>query len=260
MSSFDISHYRVPGCDAVYYIPQFITVHEDEESYLIRKIKEMPQHMWKQLGNRRLQVWGGEVLTNGLLLAKPLPPFVDDFPDLMSRLRSMGVFDSSPHGSPNHIILNEYLPNQGIMPHEDGPTYHPVVATISLGSHTVFHYYRYAQELSAADNTMPLTSNGKGRAINPTPVISVLLERRSLVITMRNMYTDCLHGIEEKVDDHFNEGSIASGNGLANDKLLRDPDILTKLAEGRPLPRGIRYSLTCRDIGRVATLKSFVNC
>jgi hypothetical protein len=54
-------------------------------------------------------------------------------PDLISRLRNTGVFASSPHGVPNHIILNEvsarmllpsnftlnhttqYLPGQGIM-------------------------------------------------------------------------------------------------------------------------------------------------
>ena len=30
-------------------------------------------------------------------------------PDLISRLRNTGIFASSPHGAPNHIILNEVI-------------------------------------------------------------------------------------------------------------------------------------------------------
>ena len=34
---------------------------------------------------------------------------------------------------PNHILLNEYLPGQGIIPHIDGDLFYPTIATVSLG-------------------------------------------------------------------------------------------------------------------------------
>ena len=35
---------------------------------------------------------------------------------------------------PNHILLNEYLPGQGISPHLDGDLFYPTIATVSLGN------------------------------------------------------------------------------------------------------------------------------
>lgn len=35
---------------------------------------------------------------------------------------------------PNHILLNEYLPGQGISPHLDGDLFYPTIATVSLGT------------------------------------------------------------------------------------------------------------------------------
>ena len=43
-------------------------------------------------------------------------------------------FQSVEKAEMNHILINEYLPGQGIMAHTDGPAYSPVVATISTGS------------------------------------------------------------------------------------------------------------------------------
>jgi len=33
----------------------------------------------------------------------------------------------------NHVLVNEYLPGQGIMAHTDGPAYVPVIATLTVG-------------------------------------------------------------------------------------------------------------------------------
>ena len=38
---------------------------------------------------------------------------------------------------PNHILLNEYLPGQGISPHLDGDLFYPTIATVSLGNSIV---------------------------------------------------------------------------------------------------------------------------
>ncbi|KIY72408.1 hypothetical protein CYLTODRAFT_47260 [Cylindrobasidium torrendii FP15055 ss-10] len=241
------SEYLVPGHPTVRYIPEFIT--SSEEEYLLKKIQETPHPKWKQLGNRRLQLLGGELTAKNNLLPKPMPPYMTVFPDLISRLKNTGAFEDSPHGAPNHVILNEYCPNQGIMPHQDGPAYHPVVATISLASHAVFHYYQYKD---ASDGT-------EGRRVNPTPLLSVVLEPRSLVITSDSLYQDCLHGIESIAVDSFATGPhgvvcVETGTPIANAHLLRSPEISKVVQEGGVLERTTRYSLTCRDISKVKKL------
>src|ERR1700691_882114 len=91
-------------------------------------------------------------------------------------------------------------------PHEDGPSYHPVVATISLGSHAIFHYYSYRSDdtLGSANQ-----SADTGRLVDPTPVLSLLLEPRSVVITTSSLYTSHLHGIQELEEDII----IPAGDG-----------------------------------------------
>ncbi|KAJ3557361.1 hypothetical protein NP233_g11761 [Leucocoprinus birnbaumii] len=79
-------------------------------------------------------------------------------------------------------------------PHEDGPKYFPVVATISLGSHTVFNYYRYKKGSTEIEDN-------KEKVIDKEPVLSMLLEPRSLVVSYGDMYTSYLHGIEPIEED-----------------------------------------------------------
>ena len=51
------------------------------------------------------------------------------------------LFSASPHSAPNHVLVNEYRPGQGIMAHEDGAAYFPIVATVSLGAPIVLDIY-----------------------------------------------------------------------------------------------------------------------
>lgn len=251
----DVSRYAVPQSDRTYYIPEFITL--EEEAYLIRKICESPQPKWKHLQNRRLQIWGGELTAKNILIPEQLPSFVRQFPDVVRRIQSTGLFEHSPHGAPNHIIMNEYLPGQGIMPHEDGPSYYPVVATLSLGSHAVFHYYRYKADDPEPEVKSSASNATEGRIVDNTPVSSLLLEPRSLVITTSSLYTSHLHGIEGITEDYISapDGAVANAKPvrIANADLLGDPAMREAVLQGRKLARGTRYSLTCRDIARVAS-------
>ncbi|KAJ3973598.1 hypothetical protein EV361DRAFT_898989 [Lentinula raphanica] len=266
----------------VFYIPNFVT--EEEESYLIRKIKDTSHQSWKTLTNRRLQTWGGQMFGRNVLLPQALPPFVEAYPNIISRLQSTGVFRNSVHGAPSemkgafplkesplttaftdHIILNEYLPGQGIMPHQDGPAYYPVVATLSLGSHTAFHYYKHRTG-NTSHGATDLVSSGpenEQRVIDSTPMMSVLLEPRSVIITSGSMYTSHLHGIENESTDRFTAGSddinppkfAALNVAVANWKLLSGKDIKEAVINGGYLERGTRYSLTCRDVEKMANSK-----
>ncbi|KAJ7092449.1 hypothetical protein B0H15DRAFT_833961 [Mycena belliarum] len=252
---FDLSAHRIPGHDACYYIPDFLT--EKEEEYLIRKIEEYPQQRWKQLTNRRLQLWGGELTSKNVLISQAMPPFVNAYPDIIDRLKGTGAFTASPHGKPNHIIMNEYLPGQGIMPHEDGPAYFPVVATISLGSHCIFHYYQYKKD--------DAPERAEGRSIDSTPVLSVLLEPRSVVISEGALYRAHLHAIREIEEDVVTAGNAPAppmltdlGVPVANWDKVTGADTVRVMSEGGALKRATRYSLTCRDVEKVSQLKAFI--
>jgi len=89
-----------------------------------------------------------------------------------------------------------------------------------------------------------------------TPVLSVLLEPRSLIISSGSMYTSHLHGIDEVEEDSIKSDSNATGVEIANLHLLRDKEFSQAIQIGSPLKRKIRYSLTCRDVERVSTISS----
>ncbi|KAJ7161074.1 hypothetical protein C8R46DRAFT_1001055 [Mycena filopes] len=250
-STIDLSDYRIPGHDSCYYIPNFLT--EDEEEYLIRKIKGYPQQRWKQLANRRR----GELTSKNVLVAQPMPSCVETYPDIIDRLKATGIFSGSPHGKPNHIIIPKYRRIQlDFTPHEDGPAYFPVVATISLGSHCVFHYYQYKE----GDE-----GEAGGRSIDPAPILSVLLEPRSVVISEHALYSSHLHAIREIEEDIVTAGNAATppiladlGVPIANWDRVAGPDAVRVMSEGGVLQRATRYSLTCRDVEKVAQLKAFM--
>ncbi|OCH92553.1 hypothetical protein OBBRIDRAFT_726611 [Obba rivulosa] len=248
----DLAPFHVDNTDNIFYVPDFVTRREEE--LLLRKITESPLPKWKHLANRRLQIWGGDMTANRLLIPQPMPSFIDEYPNLISRIRDTGAFDSSPHGAPNHVILNEYLAGQGIMPHEDGPAYYPTVATLSLGSHTLFHYYRYKPDID------PENTDGceTGRAIDTQPILSVLLEPRSLIITQSSLYDSHLHGIDSITEDFFAaaippvSGETAYVPPVSNAYLLTGAAERDAVMRGGVLQRGTRYSLTFRDVARVA--------
>ena len=135
------------------------------------------------------------------------------------------IFGNSPHGAPNHCLVNEYRPGQGIHPHEDGDAYYPVVATISLGSHIV------------------LDVRPKGGAKDGG--WRILQEPRSLLITTGELYTEYLHGIDEvRVDQDLRSDK------LVNWDLLGDK---AQFKEGSAA-RETRISLTFRDVKKVQKL------
>lgn len=150
------------------------------------------------------------------------------------------IFESSPHGAPNHVLINEYKPGEGILPHEDGSAYFPVVCTVSLGAHAVL-------DVCSKD----VDGGGRGKRWR------VLQERRSLLVTMGECYEGCLHGIEGvEVDEGL--GAVWAedgGGGVVNWECLREETRGEVEREGGRLRRGTRVSLTCRDVVKVRRVK-----
>lgn len=131
----------------VYYVPNFIT--EAEEECLLQQVYRAPKPKWTQLSGRRLQNWGGLPNPKGML-AEKLPDWLLKYTEKIS---SLGAFAGK---TANHVLVNEYRPGEGIMPHEDGPLYHPTVTTISLGSHTLLDFYKPVCQTQVAADKLSL--------------------------------------------------------------------------------------------------------
>ncbi|KAF2757991.1 hypothetical protein EJ05DRAFT_538254 [Pseudovirgaria hyperparasitica] len=212
------------------YHPTFLT--PTEQSTLL---SSLPQTHWIPLSNRRLQAWPSPLTptTSTLLTTTRLPPFLTD--PILPRLAQLGIFRNTAHGAPNHVLVNEYAPGQGIMPHEDGPAYAGVVATVSLGGAVVLEIWGKGDGEGSADETSIVEGERK-------PLYRILQEPGSLLVTTGEAYTDYLHGIAAvEVDEDVNEASIANWHVLGDRGAY---------AGGRNV-RGTRTSLTYRDVLRV---------
>ncbi|KAI1902681.1 hypothetical protein AGOR_G00018520 [Albula goreensis] len=214
----ELEHYVVKDAPpSVYYIPEYIT--EAEEAYLLQQVYKAPKPKWTQLSGRRLQNWGGLPHPKGML-AEKLPDWLQQYAEKISAL---GTFAGK---TANHVLVNEYNPGQGIMPHEDGPLYYPTVTTISLGSHTVLDFYHPISDVQ----DVPQTEESRF-------LLSLLVERRSLVILRDSMYKHFLHGIQGASQDTLTDR-------VANLSL-------TSAYAGDCLTRGTRVSLTIRHVPKI---------
>ncbi|KAJ5179332.1 Oxoglutarate/iron-dependent dioxygenase [Penicillium capsulatum] len=218
-----------------FYISNFIS--EEEEVWLLQKVASAPLPRWTQLSHRRLQTWPSALTANNTLIAEPLPEWLVS-PIIKPRFGRLGIFNNAPDQAPNHVLVNEYLPGQGIMPHEDGAAYHPLVATVSLGAPIVLDIYE--KNIHDATSVQDVGTNDRNK-----PRFRILQERRSLLITTGAMYTDFLHGIAETTrDENINQ------TGICNWDLLREKECFR---EGY-YQRETRVSLTYRDVLKVAKM------
>jgi len=175
----------------VLYVPNFVST--QEEKLLLDRIDSPAlQPAWHQLKKRRLQQWGGTPRKD--FVAERVPAFLRI---LAQRLHSAGVFPEVP----NHCLINEYEPGQGIMPHTDGPLYFPRVAIISMSGHTVFEFRP---------------------RLNEPPSLSLLVEPRSLLIFDGDAYTTYFHGISERIEDVLTrEVVVPYGEAMLGETLER---------------------------------------
>jgi alkylated DNA repair protein alkB homolog 6 len=163
----------------IMYVPDFLT--GDAAKTLHDNVNMMGNaasrsQLWTQLKTRRLQCWGGAVGVDDR--ESTSPAYLRKLGELLVNL---GIFDADER--PNHYLINQYLPDEGILPHQDGPKYLPKVAIISLNEQCVFTFYKYIP-----------SSSTESRAGQP-PLCSLLLRPNSLLVFSGDAYTECLHGI-----------------------------------------------------------------
>lgn len=201
-------------------------------------VYQIPANRWITLSHRRLQAIPTKLTATNTLLASPLPTWLSE--PVIARFNDLGIFQEAPHNV-NHCLINEYLPGQGIMPHEDGGAYHPVVATVSLCGSLV---------LDVTHKTRKNGPNGDSSSEQDGPKSwRILQEPRSLLVTTSAAYSDTLHGIANVTEDvDLNEESVANWNLLGNQQAI-------EAHQGRN-ERTTRISLTYRDVKKVSTIGS----
>jgi alkylated DNA repair protein alkB family protein 6 len=153
---------------------------------------------------------------------------------MCQRFSELKVFQGTKHGEPNHCLINEYEPGQGIMPHEDGGAYASVVATVSLGAPIVLDLYERSEE-------------GHARG---SPIHRLLQEERSLLVTRGEAYEVLLHGIGEQHSDVELMPDEDGVGGAINWNQLGDKE---RFASGT-VERQTRVSLTFRDVLKVSKM------
>lgn len=137
----------------------------------------------------------------------------------------------------NHVLVNEYLPGQGIMPHFDGPLFYPTISTISCGSHTVLEFEENNIDNETDEEAASPSQRSKILKFN------LLVERRSLLILKDDLYTRYRHSISEIESD------------IVNDDILNLPQCCGPPALGEKLTREKRISLTIRHVPKTSKMK-----
>ncbi|GME27967.1 alkbh6 protein [Neofusicoccum parvum] len=224
--------------DSMFYIPNFVTPYEEEHI-----LNKLPPNRWTVLSHRRLQAHPSTLTANNTLLAAPLPSYLTTSPaPIVARFEKLGIFQDTPHGAPNHCLVNEYRRGEGIMPHEDGSAYAPVVATVSLGDTVVLDVTPKPTWEGTSDHSQ---EEADGNKVEIQTKWRIICEPRSLLITTRSAYTTTLHGIPPVEYD-----AELGPETVANWPLLGDAQ--QYLDAGGKNERGTRVSLTFRDVLKVS--------
>jgi len=158
----------IPAIPGLLYLPNYVS--QDVEAALQAAIDAEP---WDTTWERRRQLYGGSYgREEGL--ARPIPAWGQS---LAERMYANELVDR-PF---DHMLVNEYLPGQGIALHRDYEPFGRTVVSLSLLAPCVMDF-RHAQD---------------GRRE------SMLLERRSLLVLSDEARYEWQHGIARRKNDRW---------------------------------------------------------
>lgn len=130
-SLFETPQPIIPG---LRYLPDFIDV--ETEAALLDTIDQQP---WLNDLKRRVQHYGWryDYKARGITQDLRIGVIPDWLAGLCERLSAEGIFSHAP----DQVIINEYLPGQGISAHVDCvPCFGDTIASLSLGSACVMDF------------------------------------------------------------------------------------------------------------------------
>jgi alkylated DNA repair dioxygenase AlkB len=187
---YSVAAADLPPIPGLAYLTGYVT--PDEERALVGAIDQQP---WNTEWRRRRQPYGAGYGTRA-----PAPPVPDWGRRLADRLFRDGI-TSQPF---DHMLVNEYLPGQGIAPHRDYAPYGRTVVSLSLLSTCVMDFYH------------PPTRRKE----------RLLLEPRSLLVLSDEARHEWQHGIAPRKRDVW--------HGLRIDRRRRLSVTFRFLAAGAP--------------------------
>ena len=212
-----------PGATA-YLLRDWCT--SSEEEYLLGRVyhgSASSKKKWTEVSGRRLQNLGGVVHKKGLI-PTPVPEW------LAAQIKKVRASAGELLPAPiNHVLVNEYQPGDGILPHQDGDAYYPAVAIVSLGCDAVMRFAPRRED--ARDGESEKDRETAERSFG------VFLPRRSLLVFDGALYERYLHGIDAVREDVIdatvaNRGDVRAAGG-APTRSRRD---------------AVRVSLTFRNV------------
>lgn len=270
----------VATINTILYASSYLTA--DFSSFLLKKIETITD--WHQVGGRQVALFGGESCLFSSLhshqisqqskyskfrntvgvphpsgaICEPLPSWLNPVAQLLRP-----HFGDRP---PDQVLLNRYLPGQGIEFHNDGPLYEPIAAILSFGADDVIRFRNTADHTiskSSSTTTLQSSDSVQGSGILAADEIKVFLPRNSLLVFSDLAYSDYLHGI---IGDATHTPAAATQSSseistvrlseccnahLIDSKSHVDQSISACCEDSIPRRSSVRYSLTFRRLKHV---------
>lgn len=177
------THVGIGSIKSLFYIKEF--VNEQQAEAILENINNWGNSgAWTSLRTRKLQCWGDGASVDdneGMPASLSLPTWLLE---LVDHLVQQEVFVEEE--KPNHVLINQYAADQGILHHTDGPKYRDKVAILSLQTPCIMTFRR---------NLKPEEIGNEYGG----DVFSVVLEPRSLLVFEDLIYNDYMHGIASDV-------------------------------------------------------------
>ena len=119
---------QIPAVPGLQFLAGFLT--PEQQAYCVKRV-DAAVDQWRNDLSRRVQHYGWRYDYQARAITPDM--YLGALPDWLARLAQKlydetGLFDRAPE----QVIVNEYLPGQGIAMHIDHPGFGPTVCTISL--------------------------------------------------------------------------------------------------------------------------------
>lgn len=169
----------LPTIPGLRYLPDFIDA--ETEAALLATIDQQP---WLHDLKRRVQHYGWRYDYKARGITQDLR--IGQIPDWLEEMGARLVIEEIFSNTPDQVIVNEYLPGQGISVHTDCvPCFGPIIASLSLGAACVM-----ALDGPAGEK------------------YELLLEPRSLLILSDDARYRWKHGIATRKSDRWNGSTL----------------------------------------------------
>ena len=227
MAGHDVGRFAARPISGLHYVPEFVT--EAEEKALLRSIRATENdHRWTRGdGGRRVGNWGGK--PSDAEVTEPLPVWAVAVVDALFARAVFGA-KTAARQRPNHVLVNEYRAPAGVSPHNDGSTYAPKVAILTLEGDALIDFWENdgsptAVEREEAEEEDEEDRKNNRRPPSPSPRAQVALRRRSLLVYEGEAY-DLRHGIRRRFVDTITRACVNAESA--------------RVAAGETVPRGER--------------------